>query len=68
MVAKNRGIRTERYKFIEYWEENPKEYELYDLQTDPGENRNLYGDPNYAALTEQLSRRMTDLLRKTGEG
>jgi hypothetical protein len=52
MVPNNRGIRTERYKLIEYWEQEPKEYELYDLQSDPGEQHNLYGSAEYADLTK----------------
>ncbi len=41
MVRKNRGIRTERYKLIHYFEP-PEEFELYDLKNDPGETNNLY--------------------------
>jgi arylsulfatase A-like enzyme len=67
MVPKNRGIRTERYKLIEYWEQEPKEYELYDLQSDPGERHNLYGAPEYAGLTRQLLNRMYELGKETGE-
>jgi len=67
MVQKNRGVRTQRYKLIEYYETEPKEYELYDLQADPGENYNLYGDPKYAELTGELLRRLEELRRETGE-
>lgn len=67
MVPKNRGIRTERYKLIEYWEENPKQYELYDLENDPGERHNLYGEAEYANLTQDLLRRLYERGRETGE-
>jgi arylsulfatase A-like enzyme len=67
MVPKNRGIRTERYKLIEYWEQDPKQYELYDLQSDPGERHNLYGNPKYTGLTKQLLERMYELGKKNGE-
>jgi len=67
MVPKNRGVRTERYKLIEYYEAEPQEYELYDLKTDPGENHNLYGDPTYAELTKELLRRLEQLRNETGE-
>lgn len=63
-VLPHRGIRTVRYKLIEYYLP-PQEFEVYDLQEDPGERRNLYGDPNYAALTQQLMARMTELRRET---
>ena len=49
-VRKHRGVRTERYKLIHYYEA-PEEFELYDLQNDPDEIHNLYGDPTHAELT-----------------
>jgi arylsulfatase A-like enzyme len=67
MVPKNRGIRTERYKLIEYWEQIPKQYELYDLQSDLGERHNLYGDPKHANLTNHLLDRMYELGKECGE-
>ena len=67
MVPKNRGIRTERYKLIEYWEYEPKQYELYDLQEDPKELHNLYGDPKYKDLTERLQQRMMELGKEVHE-
>ncbi len=65
-VRKNRGVRTERYKLIHYFEE-PQEWELYDLEKDPGERKNLYGDPAYRELTERLKRRLEELRRETGD-
>lgn len=51
-VAKHYGVRGERYKLIHFYELG--EWELYDLQQDPEELKNVYGDPNYADVTEQL--------------
>ena len=65
-VKPHRGIRTERYKFIHFFTE-PQEYELYDLKADPNEDRNLYGNPGYAALTETLRARLTALRSETGD-
>ncbi len=65
-VKPNRGVRTERYKLIHYFTE-PQEYELYDLKTDPGEDHNLYGKPEFAALTVQLKDRLEALRRETGD-
>ncbi len=54
-----RAIRTERYRLVE-WTVRGKdftefaEYELYDLETDPGENVNLAARPEHAGLVEQL--------------
>ena len=67
MVPKNHGVRTERYKFIEYYEEEPKEYELYDLQEDPRELHNIYGNPGYRDLAERLRNRLNELRAETGE-
>ncbi|HEX7360603.1 MAG TPA: sulfatase [Bryobacteraceae bacterium] len=67
MVPKCHGVRTERYKLIEFYEEQPKERELYDLQTDPHELRNLYGDPRYRDVTQQLLHRLEELRQETGE-
>ncbi len=65
-VRMNRGVRTERYKYIHYFEE-PQEFELYDLQNDPQEQHNLYGKPEHAQLTQQLQKRLAQLRKETGE-
>lgn len=36
----------------------PVEWELYDLAQDPHELRNVYHDPAYAAVRDDLARRM----------
>ncbi len=65
-IRPNRGVRTERYKYIHYFVD-PQEFELYDLQTDPNEMHNLYGDPKYAALTKRLVGRLEELRRETND-
>jgi arylsulfatase A-like enzyme len=65
-VRKHRGVRTERYKLIHYYEE-PQEYELYDLEKDPGERENLYGRAGQEARTQRLLRRIQDLRGETGD-
>ena len=60
-----RGVRTERYKYIEYFTQNA--YELYDLETDPDEVHNLYANPKYADLTNQLRLRLEELRRETND-
>ncbi len=47
------GIRTERYK-LAYWYREIEDWELYDLEKDPQEIRNVYRDPAYAEVVEQL--------------
>lgn len=63
MVRKNRGVRTKRWKFIHYYEE-PQEFELYDLQNDPHEMHNLYGNPAYRQVVARLKERMQELRRE----
>jgi arylsulfatase A-like enzyme len=65
-VRKHRGVRTERYKLIHYYEE-PEEFELYDLRRDPGERRNLYGQPGHEKLTRRLRQRIEALRKETGD-
>ncbi|MGH9524016.1 MAG: sulfatase family protein [Terriglobales bacterium] len=65
-VPPQHGIRTERYKLIHYYVE-PEAFELYDLQQDPGERNNLYGDPRYASLVSQLRARMQELRKESGD-
>ncbi len=61
-VRPHRGIRTETHKLIHYANE-PQEFELYDLQADPGEANNLYGRPEVASLQRNLLARL-DALQK----
>jgi N-acetylglucosamine-6-sulfatase len=48
-----RALRTDRYKYI-HWVRHPDLDELYDLQTDPFELKNLAREPSAAALRERL--------------
>jgi len=63
-VAVHRGIRTERYKLIHYYKDEPEAFELYDLTADPNETENLYGRPEHAALQRELQDRL-QLLQAT---
>ena len=65
-VRKNRGVRTDRYKFIHYYEA-PEKFEMYDLQADPGELHNLYGDSRHAGLARDLRRRLEELREETDD-
>jgi arylsulfatase A-like enzyme len=65
-VRKNRGVRTEQYKLIHYYEA-PEEFELYDLKEDPGELHNLYGEPRFATLTRDLRQRIRELREETDD-
>ncbi len=61
-ARKNRGVRTERWKYIHFFEE-PQEYELYDLQDDPQEMINRINEPEFQPVVERLRQRM-QMLRK----
>ncbi len=41
--------------------------ELFDIRTDPGCLKNLAGDPQFAKVQQELSARLMDYLRKTGD-
>ena len=41
--------------------------ELYDLENDPGENHNLWGNPDYAKIEREMLVRMTDRLAFTAD-
>ena len=59
------SVRGERYKYIRYhgiWDLN----ELYDLQADPYESKNLINHPEHQELIAQLNTRLFDLLAETG--
>ena len=53
MVKRHYGVRTERYKLIHFYNDID-EWELYDLQNDPHEINNLYGQKGYETITDSL--------------
>ena len=44
-----------------------KEFELYDLNQDPGEIHNLANDPTYAEILEAMKMKLKDFQRKTND-
>ncbi|HEY1010681.1 MAG: sulfatase [Daejeonella sp.] len=59
-VLRHFGIRTSRYKLIRFY--NHKNFwELYDLQTDPQEMKNLYGQKKYEAISNDLKEQLKKL-------
>lgn len=53
MVKKMYGVRTKRYKLIHVYDDID-EWELYDLEEDPNELKNLINDSSYNEIKEQL--------------
>jgi len=64
-IRKNRGIRTERWKLIQYWEQ-PEEWELYDLTSDRDEVKNLAGQAAHASQRQALQAQLERLRREVG--
>ena len=61
-----RAIRTSRYKYI-HWMQHPDENELYDLQEDPYETRNLIAAPEMESLKAELQKKLASaVLHATG--
>lgn len=56
-----RAIRTRRYKHI-HWMKYPDQDELYDLQSDPLERRNLAADPTYTSIKASLQAELGKLV------
>ena len=60
-VQPHYGVRTERHKLIYY--NKLDEWELYDLQKDPRELRNVYADSAYAGTVKKLKSELARLRR-----
>jgi len=61
-VAVHYGVRTERYKLIFFNKLN--QWELYDLQKDPTEMKNVYSDPAYKKVVEDLKKELYRLKKE----
>jgi arylsulfatase A-like enzyme len=59
MVQRHNGVRTERYKLINYYELGEKE--LFDLETDPMEMNSVYNSPEYAEIQSKLEKELIEL-------
>ena len=62
-VYRHFGIRTNRYKLIPFYGEK-NFWELYDLQKDPTEMKNLCGDKKYDALIVDLKTQLQKLVEQ----
>jgi arylsulfatase A-like enzyme len=65
-IGPHRGVRTERYKLIEYYSEGDY-WELFDLREDPDELHNLYGDTRREALIAELKDELHRLRQMYGD-
>ncbi|QGJ72270.1 Sulfatase [Planctomycetales bacterium 10988] len=62
MVAQHNGIRTDRYKLINFYQFG--EWEFYDLKVDPDELTNEYNNPEYADIVADLKEQLKSLEEK----
>ncbi|MEQ1841079.1 MAG: sulfatase/phosphatase domain-containing protein, partial [Verrucomicrobiales bacterium] len=65
MVARQRGVRTDRFKLIHFYQFD--EWEFYDLDADPQEQRSQYDNPVYAAEVAKLKERLETLRVEYGD-
>ena len=59
------ALRGDRYKYIRYhglWDVD----ELFDLQEDPAESRNLIASPEHQEIVTEMNRRLFEILEETG--
>jgi len=66
MVKRHYGIRTDRYKLIHFYYDID-EWELFDLKNDPNEMNNIYDDPKYSKVKEQMHKKLSELRVKYGD-
>lgn len=60
MVKRHYGVRNDRYKLIHFYNDIDV-WELYDLQEDPEEMHNRYGQPGYEEVTLQMKQELDKL-------
>lgn len=70
------AIRSDRYKLILFYGTNykgetspstPPAWELYDLKSDPGENNNVYNNPEYAGVIQEMKQKLKERRAELGE-
>jgi len=64
IIPQSEGVRTERWKYIRWVKAEPPLEELYDLDNDPGEERNLVSNPQHAKTLADLRARWKKLGRQ----
>lgn len=65
-VKRHYGVRTDRYKLIHFYYDIDQ-WELYDLEKDPSEMKNLYKDPSYATVKEDMHKQLEKMRTKYGD-
>ncbi|NQT26107.1 sulfatase [candidate division KSB1 bacterium] len=65
-IPRNEGIRTARWKYIQYIDSDPLFEELYDLDSDPLEKQNLATDPEQTNQIRKFREKLL-IMRKSVE-
>jgi arylsulfatase A-like enzyme len=64
-TAAHYGVRTLTHKLIYYWKKD--QWELFDLEHDPFEMHNLYGQPGHEKITADLKAELARLKNAVGD-
>ena len=59
-------MRTDRYKLIHFYYDIDV-WEMYDLEKDPSEMKNIYDDPAYADVQQMMHNRFNEMREKYGD-
>ncbi|MNG61590.1 Arylsulfatase [compost metagenome] len=62
-VSPHFGVRDDRYKLIRYYK-RIENWELFDLQKDPNELRNVYKDPTYQRVVTKMKQKLIAQIRQ----
>ena len=65
-IPKSEGVRTERFKYVRYFERNPVYEQLFDLANDPNEVKNLASDLEHERTLATLRARCDELRDSVG--
>ncbi len=65
-VKRHYGVRTERYKLIHFYLD-VDEWELYDLKNDSNELNNVYANPKYATVVNDMKIELEILKKQYGD-
>ena len=65
MVKPHYGIRSDRYKLIHYY--TIDEWEMFDLEEDPNEMKNVYSEPEYKDIVNSMKKELTRVKKAEGD-
>jgi arylsulfatase A-like enzyme len=66
MVKRHYGVAMERYKLMHFYYDID-EWEMYDLETDPSEMKNIYDKPEYAEVQKMLHEKLVEVRTYYGD-